>query len=57
MTERRLEMFREKITRREFLKTALTGILAVLALPLLRFFGNRNNISHKDARYYKNLSG
>lgn len=50
-------MLNKKITRKQFLKRSFLGILAVLALPILKVFSNRDNISNKDARYYKNLAG
>ena len=50
-------MLHRKITRKEFLKAGFLGILAVLVLPISRIFGARGNISHRDARYYKNLAG
>ncbi len=52
-----VEMLKRKITRAEFLKTGFLGALAFLALPLLRIFNNRSDVSQKDARYYKNLAG
>ncbi|NQT75707.1 MAG: hypothetical protein HQ566_04205 [Candidatus Omnitrophica bacterium] len=50
-------MLTKKITRKEFLKTGFLGIVAVLAAPILKILGPRPNVSHKDARYYKNLAG
>lgn len=50
-------MFTKKITRGEFLKIGFLGMLVVLALPLLKILRQRKNISHKNARYYKNLAG
>ncbi|MFC1667297.1 hypothetical protein ACFL0P_05500 [Candidatus Omnitrophota bacterium] len=48
-----------KITRKQFLKIGFLGILGVLAAPILRIFGARDkdNVSHKDASYYKDLAG
>jgi len=54
---RRSKMFNKKITRKEFLKMGFLGILAILAMPIFRIFTSRSNVSHKDARYYKNLAG
>lgn len=50
-------MLDRKITRKEFLKTGFLGIMTLLALPISRMFGPRDNVSHKDARYYKDLAG
>jgi len=50
-------MLNKKITRKEFLKAGLLGILAVLALPIFKIFSARDNVSHKDASYYKKLAG
>lgn len=50
-------MFNKKITRSDFLKTGFIGILAFLALPIFKIFASRNNVSQKDARYYRNLAG
>lgn len=50
-------MFNKKITRAEFLKVSLIGILSFLALPALRRFFRKDNTARKDARYYKNLAG
>ncbi|MDP8229533.1 MAG: hypothetical protein P9L93_00310 [Candidatus Gorgyraea atricola] len=46
-------MFGKKITRKEFLKTGVLGILGVLIAPLLKIIPRK----HKEARYYKNLAG
>ena len=46
-----------KITRKEFLKAGLFGIVVILIAPVLRLFNNRINVSHKNAGYYKNLAG
>jgi len=51
------KMLNKKITRKEFLKTGFLGIMAMIAMPLLRLFNLKANISHKDGRYYKNLAG
>ena len=50
-------MLNQRITRAEFLKRGLLGILALLATPLLKLFGTRGNVSQKDAKYYKDLAG
>ena len=50
-------MLNKKITRKDFLKAGVLGILTVLALPILKIFSARDNVSHKEARYYKNLAG
>ena len=50
-------MFNKKITRKEFLRTGFLGILAILALPILKMFSARDKVSHKEAKYYKNLAG
>ena len=50
-------MLNKKITRKEFLKTGLLGIIAILAMPIFRIFSVRKDVSHKEARYYKNLAG
>ena len=50
-------MFTKKITRKEFLKTGFVGILAILALPVLKMFSNKDKVSHKEARHYKHLVG
>ncbi len=50
-------MFNKKITRSDFLKTGFFGILAFLALPIFKMFTNKDNVSQKDAKYYKNLAG
>jgi len=46
-------MLKEKISRKEFLKTGILGILGVLIAPLLKIIPRK----HKEARYYKNLAG
>ena len=50
-------MLKKEVTRREFLRTGFLGILAILALPLSRIFSIKDNVSHKDAKYYKELAG
>ena len=50
-------MFDRKITRKEFLKIGILGILAVFAAPILKILNARNNVSQKEARYYKQLAG
>ena len=50
-------MLHKKITRKDFLKTGFLGILAILLVPILKMFRAREDTSHKDARYYKNLAG
>ena len=50
-------MFNTKITRKEFLKRTLLGFMAILAMPLFRLFSSKKDVSHKEARYYKNLAG
>ena len=50
-------MLHKKITRKEFLKTGLLGVLAIIALPFFKIFGARDKVSHKEAKYYKNLAG
>ncbi|MBU1147347.1 MAG: hypothetical protein KKD11_03255 [Candidatus Omnitrophica bacterium] len=46
-------MLNRKITRSEFLKTGVLGILGILFAPLLKIIPRK----HKEARYYKNLAG
>ncbi|MBU3911456.1 MAG: hypothetical protein KKD90_02600 [Candidatus Omnitrophica bacterium] len=50
-------MMNKKITRKQFFKAGFLGIMAIIAMPLLRLFNPRPDISRKDARYYKNLAG
>ncbi|MBU4343539.1 MAG: hypothetical protein KJ902_01170 [Candidatus Omnitrophica bacterium] len=50
-------MLKKQITRKEFLKTGFLGILTILALPLSRIFSIKDNVSRKDAKYYKELAG
>lgn len=33
------------------------GIIAAVVLPFLKIFRNTDNVSHRDAEYYKNLAG
>jgi|GEM_PF-1003755 len=51
------KMMNKKITRKQFFKAGFLGIMAIIAMPLLRLFNPRPDISRKDARYYKNLAG
>ena len=50
-------MFDQKITRAEFLKSSILGMITVLFIPVLRIFNHKENVSNKDARHYKNLAG
>ncbi|MBU0758807.1 MAG: hypothetical protein KKC66_01480 [Candidatus Omnitrophica bacterium] len=50
-------MLNKKLTRKEFLKVVFLGLAAIIAMPLLRLFNIKANVSRKDARYYKNLAG
>ena len=50
-------MLKNKITRKEFLKTGFLTIIAILAMPFLKILDKGSNTAHKDARYYKNLAG
>jgi len=50
-------MLNKKITRKEFLKMGFLGILVIFTLPIFRKFATKHDVSHKDARYYKNLAG
>jgi len=50
-------MIDKKITRKEFLKIGFFGILSILAMPVLKLFGGGKEVSHKEARYYKDLAG
>jgi hypothetical protein len=47
----------KKITRAEFLKSSILGIITVLFIPVLRIFNHKENVSNKNARHYKNLAG
>ncbi len=51
------KMLNKKLTRKEFLRTVFLGLAAIIAMPLLRLFNIKANVSRKDARYYKNLAG
>jgi len=50
-------MINKKITRKEFLRIGFFGILSLLAIPVFKLFGKEKEVSHKEARYYKNLAG
>lgn len=50
-------MFEKKITRKDFLKTSFLGIMAFLAFPVFKILNIRKDLSHKEARHYKNLAG
>ena len=50
-------MLNKKITRAEFLKNSILGIIAILLMPALKIFNRKANVSNKDARHYKNLAG
>ncbi|MFC1509626.1 hypothetical protein ACFL60_08095 [Candidatus Omnitrophota bacterium] len=50
-------MLNKKITRKEFLASSFLGLTAFLAIPLFKIFNTRKRVSHKEAKYYKNMAG
>ena len=50
-------MFTRKFTRKEFVRKGFLAVMVILVSPIFKIFTSRTNISHKDARYYKNLAG
>lgn len=52
-------MVHKKITRKEFLKAGILGMLAALIVPILKIFDNGKDTGHKykEARFYKNMAG
>jgi secreted PhoX family phosphatase len=52
-----VQMFNNRMSRREFLKRGFLAVLAILTFPILKMLRMPEKVSHKDARYYKNLAG
>ncbi|MFH1478780.1 MAG: hypothetical protein ABIG92_03265 [Candidatus Omnitrophota bacterium] len=46
----------KKITRKDFMKTGILGIIAFIIAPIVKTFSAKKD-SYKDARHYKNLAG
>ncbi|MEK6733289.1 MAG: hypothetical protein AABY55_06640 [Candidatus Omnitrophota bacterium] len=50
-------MFKDKITRKEFLKMAGFGALAIWILPGIKKLKLFKKTQYKEAKYYKTLAG
>ncbi|MFH1782619.1 MAG: hypothetical protein ABH848_03280 [Candidatus Omnitrophota bacterium] len=50
-------MIDKKITRRDFLKTGIFGIMALIVAPVMRMFSIKKKDSYKEAQHYKKLAG
>jgi len=50
-------MLGKEITRKEFLKIAGAGVLAVFILPALKKLNLFRKTQYKEAKYYKTLAG
>ena len=50
-------MIDKKISRRDFMKAGIFGIIALIIAPAMKILGIKKKDTYKEARHYKKLAG